>query len=268
MNINLLFNIGFLSIDLLDIIDILIFAYLLYQVYKLLRGGLAFNIFIGVVLLYAIWWLVRFLDMDLLSLLLGQFVSVGVIIIIIIFQPEIRRFLLILGNNTLKGRNNVLKRFLGSELDENDASRQKIVHAIQHAMQELSNSKTGALIVLSDINERSNLVATGIRLDAEISQQLIESIFNKASPLHDGAAIISGNRIIAASCILPLSESPSLPKRSGLRHRSAVGVTENTNHTAFIVSEETGKISYAHNGELKTVKDSIELTRLIMKYLH
>lgn len=244
-----MFEIGFLPIRVWDILDILIAGYLLYWMYKLVKGSIAFNIFIGLLILYVSWWLVGILKMELLSGLLSQFVSVGVIILIIIFQPEVRRFLLLLGNTTLKSRSN----FLGKLLDRNSEEfedREAHVVAIKKALVKLSKNKTGALMILGSGLDIAGLSQSGTLIDAQISQPLIESIFHKESPLHDGAVLVTNGQIARASVILPVSNSQTIPKNCGLRHRAAVGVTENADVGAFIVSEETGKISYAHQGIL------------------
>jgi diadenylate cyclase len=241
-----LIDIGFLNFSIWDVVDILVVGYLIYQVYRLLRGSVAFNIFVGVVLLYVIWWLVKALKMELLSLILGQFVSVGVLVIAIVFQPELRRFLLILGNQTLKGRLNLLN--LTEKKTDIDISRD--IHELKVTLMDLSKNHIGALIVLAKNMNLQPLIETGVALDAEIKKPLLQSIFNKESPLHDGAVIIDNQRIRAASCILPLSENKHLPPEAGLRHRAAVGVSEMANVAAFVVSEENGRISMAWQGNI------------------
>lgn len=263
----LLFKIGFLPVRLWDVLDILIVGYLMYQIYKLLRGNIAFNIFIGVLMLYVVWWLVNQLEMDLLAAVLGQFVSVGVIVLIIIFQPEVRRFLLFLGNSTLRQRSN----FLGRIIDKNfESSEQKDRHiqAIKAAIMRMSRRKTGALIVLSNKSTLDGLINSGVTLDAAISEMLIESIFNKESPLHDGAVVVANGKIKSASCVLPVSENPNLPKSAGLRHRAAVGITERVDAAAFVVSEETGQISFAFDGKLQRKISEEELDVLLGEYLN
>lgn len=244
----------------------LIVAYLMYLIYKLLKGTLAFNIFIGVALLYVVYLLVIFLDMKLLSLVLGKFVGFGVIILIIIFQPEVRRFLLILGNSTLKGRLNFLNRFLGDNVTKDSQSSLKAAE-IGKVLVEMSEEKTGALIVISDSMNVEAYKSSGVLIDAELNAPLLKSIFSKFSPLHDGAVIISGGRIVQASTVLPVSDSMNLPQDIGLRHRAAVGISENTNFAAFVVSEETGKISYAFEGVLYREIDERELNKLLKKHL-
>ena len=260
-----LFDIGFLPVRIWDILDILIVGYLMFQIYKLLKGNIAFNIFIGVLTLYVVWWLVKQLRMDLLAAVLDQFVSVGVIIIIIIFQPEIRRFLLFLGKNTLRQRSNFLERIIDKNL-ENSEEKGRQIRAIRSALLRMSKRKTGALIVLARNLSLEGLVSSGVTLDAEISEPLLESIFNKQSPLHDGAVIISEGMIQSASSILPVSEKSNLPKSAGLRHRAAVGITERANVAAFIVSEETGYISIAVEGTLRRNIAEGEIKELLSDY--
>lgn len=261
----LLFDVGFLPVRIWDILDILIVGYLMYQIYKLLKGNIAFNIFIGVLTLYVIWWLVNQLDMDLLAGVLGQFGSVGVIIIIIIFQPEVRRFLLFLGNSTLRQRSNFWGRIIDRNLeDTEDKTRQ--IQAIKSAIVRMSRRKIGALIVLAKNLSLEGLVNSGVTMDSNISEALIESVFNKHSPLHDGAMLIDTGRIRAASCILPVSENPKLPKSAGLRHRAAVGISERINVASFIVSEETGYISIAYEGKLRRKLNEEELVELLNEH--
>ena len=262
----LLFQLGFLPVRIWDILDIIIVGYLIYQIFKLLRGSMAFNIFIGVVILYLIWWLVGMLNMDMLSLLLDQFVSVGVIILIIIFQPEVRRFLLIVGNTTLRQRSNFLQRLMDRNLDIDPSDRLAGIKELKAALLRMSRKKWGALIVLSKNLNMDGISNTGVRMDATISQPLVESIFNKEGPLHDGAVIISNNKIHSASCILPVSDNPDLPKSAGLRHRAAVGITERMNVATFVVSEETGAIGFASDGRLKRNLTESELTELLNKH--
>jgi diadenylate cyclase len=253
-------DLSFLSIRFLDIIDILVVGYLMYQVYRLLRGSIAFNIFVGVMILYMSWWLVRALKMDLLTLILEQFVSVGVIVIAIIFQPELRRFLLLIGNQTLRRRFNFLK----SETTNGDNTL--TIKELENTLLELAEKETGAIIILANSATMSQYSESGVVLDARISKPLLISIFNKDCPMHDGAVIISDHKIHAASCILPLSESPSLPPEAGLRHRAAVGITETANVTAFIVSEESGQIAMAHQGQLSMDLDKTRLAILLEKH--
>jgi diadenylate cyclase len=256
-----LLDLSFLSIRFWDIIDILVVGFLIYQVYKLLRGSVALNIFVGVLSLYALWWLVGILKMELLSKILSQFVSVGVIVIAIVFQQELRRFLLLLGNQALRGRLQ-LKSFKSE--DKQDKSLE--INALRQSILTLSEDKTGALIVLSDSSTMINFSESGVILDAKINKNLILSIFNKESPLHDGAIIIANHKIHTASSILPISDNTDLPQSAGLRHRAALGVSEATNVAAFIVSEESGEISVAYQGKLEMNLDEAQLDKMLTKY--
>ena len=257
------FHIGFLPVSVWDIIDVFIVAYLLFQLYKLLRGSIAFNIFIGLLLLYVSWFLVNQLGMDLLSSILEQFVNVGVIILIIIFQPEVRRFLLILGNNTLRQRSNFLDRIMDRGFSENGSDTTRQLDDLAKAILRMGRKRVGALIVFGRNVNLEGVISGGVLLDAYVSQALIESIFAKESPLHDGAMLIDNGKIISAGVILPVSESQDLPKSSGLRHRAGVGVTEKAGVSTFIVSEESGNISYAHEGKLETKLDEDRLRKLL-----
>ena len=260
-----LLKIGFLPVRIWDVLDVLIVGYLIYQIYKLLKGSIAFNIFIGVLTLYVVWWLVNQLDMDLLSVVLDQFVLVGVTIIIIIFQPEVRRFLLFLGDSTLKQRSNFLSRIIDRNFEAGDENV-AIVNATKAAILRMSRKKTGAIIVLSKGVSLEGLINSGVTMDAQISEPLIESIFNKESPLHDGAVIIAGGKIHAASCILPVSDTRGLPKSIGLRHRAAIGITERAKVAAFVVSEENGGISFAYEGKLQRKISETQLTSLLTEH--
>ncbi len=262
---SLLIEIGFLEIRIWDVLDVLIVGYLIFQIYRLLRGTMAFNIVIGVMALFAVWWLVGQLEMGLLSSILNQFVSVGVIMLLIIFQPEVRRFLLFIGNTTLKGRFSFWKQILSNN-SEIDKQTEEAVEAILKAMVRMGKTKTGALIVFANNANVQALGETGTMIDAKISQPLIESIFNKESPLHDGAMLINNSKIHAASCILPVSYRRDIPKSAGLRHRAAIGVTEGSSNAAFIVSEETGKLSYAYQGNLIRGMSQKDLRDKLMKH--
>jgi len=245
----LAFKIGFLDIRLLDIIDILLVATLMYQIYKLLRGSLAFNIFIGFLLVFLVYLLVSALEMNLLSQILGQFIGVGMIALLILFQPEIRRFLLYIGRGSGIGKNNFWKNlFTGDNaaFEGNQEQEESFLKSVTN----MANNKVGALIVLTEGGNESFFANTGQIINADYSGKLLESIFQKTSPLHDGAVVISNGKISTAGCVLPVSENPSLPSRHGMRHRAGVGITEQLDAQAVIISEETGKISVAHKGEL------------------
>ncbi|MBN2175590.1 MAG: diadenylate cyclase CdaA, partial [Bacteroidales bacterium] len=230
----------FIEIKLLDILDILFVAFLLFELYNLLKGTVAINIFFGIVAFYLLWKLVTALEMKLLSEIFGAFISVGFIALIVVFQPEIRKFLLMLGTPGFIKKKR--RRFLFWKFDfspEHDVDVDKVIMACRN----MSENKTGALIIITNKSELEQFVATGEILDSAISEALIENIFFKNSPLHDGALIIVRNKIKAARCILPVSNSQQIPASFGLRHRAAVGITEISDAMAIVVSEENGKIS-------------------------
>jgi len=259
---NLLIHIGFMNVTIWDLLDVLIVGYLLYQIYKLLRGSLGFNIFLGLVLIYVLWWVVSALGMPLLSTILGQFISVGMIALLIVFQPEVRRFLIFVGQGSLHTR--FLERIFGRDLHTAGHQKEKMVKEIVSAVEKMSIEKTGALILVSSGSGLEGLYSSGVKINAEISAQLLLSIFSKTSPLHDGATIISDKTLTAASCVLPVSDRPGIPQQLGLRHRAAIGVTETSNAVAFIVSEESGQISFARRGEI-TIDISLEQMAKILK---
>jgi diadenylate cyclase len=262
-----LLKLGFLPIRIWDVLDILIVGYLIYLVFNLLRGSIGFKIFVGVLTLFLFWWLVGILKMDMLSMLLNQFVSVGVIIILIVFQPEVRRFLLLLGNTTLRQRYKFFMRIWDRNVHPEHPNKEQHIEEICTALENMERKRLGALIVLAPSSEMiEGISQSGVPLEANITEQLIESIFNKESPLHDGAVVIARGKVQAASCILPLSENQSIPQSAGLRHRAAVGITERMNVAAFIISEETGQYSYAYEGKLKQGLDMKEMKRLLSKH--
>jgi len=237
----------FLSIRILDVIDVVLVAFLLFSLYQLLKGTAAVNIFLGILAIFVIWRVVKALQMDLLSDLLGAFTSVGFIAFIVVFQPEIRKFLLAIGSPGFVTRNKFMSIFSKLHFDDSNLAD---IDPIVQACHRMSHSLTGALIVVGRKNDLSEFKDTGLAVDALISGQLIESIFYKNNPLHDGAVIISDNKIRAARCILPVSDKTDMPAELGLRHRAAIGITEKNDSVAIIVSEQTGRISYCRNGVL------------------
>jgi len=248
-----LIQIGFFKITFWDILDILIVGYMMAQVYKLLKGSLGFNIFLGIVFVYAIWWLVTGLGMPLLSTILGQFISVGMIALLVLFQPELRRFLLLLGQSSVQSRFKFLAKYFyprQAELDSHNPEKERLIREVLRALDHLADTKTGALVLFLYQSGIEGLYSSGIPMHAQISAQLLISVFNKESPLHDGAVIIGSQKILLASCVLPVSESPNIPQKLGLRHRAAVGITEVSDVIAVVVSEETGKISYIRGGQI------------------
>jgi diadenylate cyclase len=259
-----LFKIGFLEVTWVDFIDIALVSILLYQVYKLIRGSIAVNIFLGILALYLIYLVVLAAQMELLSKILGQFMGVGVLAMIILFQPEIRKFLLVIGRST-EFRENIFKAVSNWRHQYHDDFD---IHQIIETAKTLKASKTGALIVFSRDVELKFYAETGDAVDAEVNKRLLLSIFNKNSPLHDGAVIIYKGRVKAARCVLPVSENDHLPPHFGLRHRAAVGMSENTDTLVMAVSEETGRLILARNGKyLKGLKLK-QVEQRILDYLH
>lgn len=251
----------FIQVRIVDIIDILLVAMLLYTLYRLLKGTAAISIFIGIVAIFLFWQLVKALQMELLTSILGAFVSVGFIALIIIFQPEIRRFLFTIGAKTRNGEIRVFHIF------KKKARRISLdTDTICQACKAMSDIKQGALIVITRQNTLADIVLTGVVIDAEISKPLIENIFFKNSPLHDGAMIITDNKITAARCILPVTNNTELPGHYGLRHRAAVGVSENNDCIVLVVSEETGTISMVKGGNISTVQP-LTMVELLEKEL-
>ena len=239
-----LFRIGFLEVSWVDVIDISLVSVLLYQVYKLIRGSIAVNIFLGILALYLVYLIVRAAEMELLATILGQFMGVGVLAMIILFQPEIRKFLLFIGRGT-EFRENFFKTITSWR---NNYQTDFDIQQILEAAKTLKATKTGALIVFSRDVALRFYIETGDALNAEVTKRLLLAIFNKNSPLHDGAVIIYKGRIKAARCILPVSENDHLPAQFGLRHRAAVGMSENTDTLVMAISEETGRLILARNG--------------------
>jgi uncharacterized protein (TIGR00159 family) len=237
----------FIHIRFLDLLDILLVAFILYEIYHIIKGTVAFNIFMGIFIVYLIWLIVKALNMELVSSILGQLFGVGVLALIVVFQQEIRKFLLLLGR---RYRANKKFSFVNLFPNQFKSTTETNLRSIVDACSEMASVKTGALIVIARDAELLEYTDTGSMIDAEISEELLKSIFFKNSPLHDGAVIISGNKIKAARCILPVSGRTNLKSSFGLRHRAAVGMSEETDAYIIIVSEETGRISLAHNNNI------------------
>ncbi len=255
---------GLPHIRMVDIIDVLIVAVLVYYIYRMVRGTNVMLIFWALIVLLISWRVADLLEMRLLGAMLGGVASVGLIALVVIFQPEIRKFLLYLGTKT--------------QLDESWLQRLQFwKHRLQNkptvnyeayinACMHMSQLRTGALIVFKRRNEVEELITTGERIDALASSALIESLFFKNSPLHDGAVIAHGNQVLAARCILPVTSRLDVDPNLGLRHRSAIGVTEQLDVLSVIVSEETGAISYAVDGEIHHDISPVELRQALEKY--
>jgi diadenylate cyclase len=259
-----LFKIGFLEVSWVDIVDIALVSILLYQIYKLIRGSIAVNIFLGILALYLVYLIVRAAEMELLAKILGQFMGVGVLAMIILFQPEIRKFLLVIGRGT-EFRENFFKTIANwRNTYHEDFDIQQVLEAIKT----LKATRTGALVVFTRDVALRFYVETGDVIEAAVSKRLLLSIFNKNSPLHDGAVIIHKGKIKAARCVLPVSENDHLPPHFGLRHRSAVGMSENTDTLVMAISEETGRLILARNGKFLRGLRLKQVEQKIMEYLH
>ena len=230
----------FFQIGFTDILDIILVAFLFYQIYMLTKGTGAIKIITGVAVLYFIWLLVKALNMKLLSSILAQVMGVGVIALLIVFQQEIRSFFLHISNTYLSKFELRSTRFFYKFNNEKFTIN---IQTIVSVCKTMAETGTGALMVICRKFELLEVINTGTKIDAEISGKLIENIFFKNSPLHDGAMVISKNRIKAASCILPVSKNKNIPDNFGLRHRAGIGITEQTDAVVVVVSEETGKIS-------------------------
>ena len=255
---------GLPELRLVDIFDIVIVAVLVYYLYRMARGTNVMLIFWALVIMLLAWRVADVLGMRLLGAILSAVASVGLIALVVIFQPEIRKFLLFLGTKTQLNES-LWKRvqFWRHNMQSKSAvSYEAYVNACMH----MSQSKTGALIVFKRQNSVDELINTGERIDALASSALVEALFFKNSPLHDGAVIAHGNQLLAARCILPVTSRLDIDPNLGLRHRSAIGVTEQLDVLAVIVSEETGAISYAINGEIHHGITPVELRQALEKY--
>ncbi|MCH9660706.1 MAG: diadenylate cyclase CdaA [Bacteroidetes bacterium] len=253
----------FSEIRIIDIIDVVLVAALMYYLYKLIKGTVAINIFVGIVIIYGIWRLTVLMDMLLLSRILGGFLGVGMVALVVVFQQEIRKFLLMVGSTNFSARKRVLQRF--NLFSETETSTN--VKGILAACTKMSKSNTGAIIVMKRNNNLEFVKNTGDPMNAEVNQPIIESIFYKNSPLHDGALIIEDNMITATRVILPVSNDKNIPQRFGLRHRAALGITEKSDAVCLVVSEENGQISYLKEGDFVLFENSEELQQLLEKDL-
>jgi diadenylate cyclase len=263
--VNVLNFILFLTFGITDVIDILLVAIILYLVYNLVKGTSAINIFIGLALIYVAYIVVRAFEFKLLGSILSKFVNVGVIAIMVLFQQEIRKFLLYIGSNELlKNKNwkNILKF---SNSSGNDLYLD--IKEVSTACFNMSETKTGALIVVSRKTDLKFYIQTGTPIDSLVNSKVIENIFFKNSPLHDGAVVIQENRIVAARCVLPVTEKENFPAHYGMRHRAAVGITEVTDALAISVSEQTGAVSLTVNGEINANLNKEKLEYLLEKNL-
>ncbi len=254
----------FLEFSILDILDILLVALLLFQLYKLVRGTVAIKIFVGIAAIYLVWKLVEALQMELLSEILGQFIGVGVLAVIIVFQQELRKFLLMIGNTRFFSKEGIMKFKWVTEENTVEVN----IYAIVEACEQMAKSMTGAIIVVTKESSLSSYIETGELIQAKTSASLLQNIFFKNSPMHDGAVIVTGDKVMAARCVLPVIENDSFPAHLGMRHRAAAGITENTDCLAIIVSEERGKISLSKEGKLEISLTADQLKERLQEELH
>lgn len=246
-----------------DLIDVILVAFLLYKTYKMLNGSTAIKVFVGIITFIFLWWLVTAVfRMQLLGAFMDQIVNVGAIALIILFQDEIRQWLTLLGSR----QSFVMKFFMRVFSTKSTALEDSDVMQIVVACKNMAKGKVGALIVLKNEKDLKSIEVTGEQINATINSRLIENIFFKNSPLHDGAMIISKDRIVAAGCILPVSHSFNIPKALGLRHRAALGMSERSDALCVVISEEMGRISVTKNGELKLNISPEELEKELSSY--
>ncbi len=252
----------FSIIGIKDVVDILLVATLLFYLYKTMKDSGSINVFVGV-LAFVITWIVlyKFLDMQLIGTIMDKFIDIGLFIIVLLFQDQIKRFLNELGSHN---RWKFLRKIWHKgEIQD----KQKWIMPIVYACMSMSKSKTGALIVIQQAMPLDDYAHTGDMIDGNVNNRLLENIFFKNSPLHDGAVIIAKEKVVAAGCILPVSHNTDLPRYLGLRHRSALGISQATDAIAVVVSEETGNISYAHRGEIHLKLNSTELEHALSKLI-
>ena len=236
-------------ISFLDILDIFLVAFIFYQLFRLMRGTSAMSIFLVVFSLYLLWVLVKSLGMRMSSSILGQVMGVGLIALLIVFQQEIRRFLLVIGNKYVRNSRFTFKKIFSKSKEEEQVS--EVADQIIEAADELSRTKTGALIVIGRMTRMNLFSEQGEIIDAKVTADLLETIFFKNTPLHDGAVLIEDGKILAARCPLPVTDQMNISPSLGMRHRAAIGMSENTDALVVVVSEETGHISVADNGILR-----------------
>ena len=253
---------GFLDMSLADILDIILLGLIIFVMFKWIKGTSAMSIFVAIVSLFLITVVVGAFKMKLMTAIMDMVLDVGVLALIVIFQPEIRKFLMRLGNRYMnsKGGRRFLNKIFGRKAVDNTNEN---INEITEACRRMSEDKTGALIVLAHETPLDEVIGTGDNIDAGIHRRLIMNLFFKNSPLHDGAMIISGGRIVAARCTLPITEKTNIPAHFGMRHKAAIGITEDTDAEAIVVSEETGNISFVKGGTVTTINNINELKLLL-----
>ena len=252
----------FIHITFIDILDIVLVGLLIFEIIRFFRKTSVMGVFLGILAIYVTWLIVRALNMKLLSFILGQILGVGVIALIILFQPEIRHMLnrLAVQSGLTRRTGELFNRIMGIKEEKMGSES---AEELGEAVRAMSAEKTGALIVLQHKSSMEEYMNTGDRFEADINRRLITNIFFKNSPLHDGAMIIIGDHIAAARCQLPMTNRTDIPAHYGMRHRAAIGLTEDTDADVLVVSEETGNVSFVRGGEITTVNDVKELRQLL-----
>ena len=247
---------GFLQLSIADILDILLLGLIIFFLFRWIRGSSAMSIFVAIVSLYVIRVMVSAFNMRLMTAIMDMVLDVGVLALIVIFQPEIRKFLIRLGNrymNSNQGRA-IVNKILGKST-QSALTNTEIVNDLAEACQRMSEDKTGALIVLTHKNTLDDVISTGDKIDAAIHRRLIMNLFFKNSPLHDGALVVANNRLVAARCTLPITENKNIPARYGMRHKAAIGITEESDADVIVISEETGRISFVRGGKVTPIQN-------------
>ena len=260
----LLAFLGFLELSIADILDIVLLGLIIFFLFRWIKGTSAMSIFVSIVSLYLIRVIVGAFNMRLMIAILDMILDVGVLALIVIFQPEIRKFLIRLGNrymSSTRGRK-ILNRILGKS-GKTGVSTNEEVNDIAEACRRMSEDKTGALIVIAHNTPLDDIISTGDVIEAKVHRRLLMNLFFKNSPLHDGAVIIAGGKIVAARCTLPITEKKNIPARFGMRHKAAIGITEETDADVIVVSEETGNISFIKGGEVTPIQNINELKLLL-----
>ncbi|MCU0341382.1 MAG: diadenylate cyclase [Spirosomaceae bacterium] len=257
-----LFQIGFLTVEWVDILDVALVAFLLYQIYFLVRGSLASRVFLGYLLIYLFYLIVKAIGLELLTKILEYFMGVGAVALLVIFQQEIRRFLLFVGKSTAFANNRLLGRFFNTQSANNNVGELK---SVIETVRTMASEFTGGLLVIKKNDELDKYILTGEEIDALPSKRLLLSLFNQYSPMNDGGAILANGRIKAARCILPVSDSDDYGN-IGFRHRAALGMSEVTDAAVLVVSEETGRISLALEGKLLSNIAASEAEERLKKY--
>lgn len=255
---------GFLQLSIADILDILLLGLIIFFLFRWIRGSSAMSIFVAIVSLYMIRVLVSAFNMRLMTAIMDMVLDVGVLALIVIFQPEIRKFLIRLGNRYMNSNQSraIINRILGKTTSAT-LENTEAVNDLAEACRRMSEEKTGALIVIAHKNPLEEVISTGDKIDAAIHRRLIMNLFFKNSPLHDGALVIAGNRIVAVRCTLPITENKSLPAYYGMRHKAAIGITEESDADVVVVSEETGRISFVKGGKVTPIQNINELKLLL-----